>query len=380
MSLTISVNNLTKEYNFLKKPGQVLGTLIGRQKESFTALSNISFEVEKGETFGIVGPNGAGKSTILKILAGVLPLYSGDVQVNGQISAILEVATSFSAEVSGRQNIRRHLRLKGLSESEIRRLEPEIIDFSELEDVIDQRVASYSTGMAAKLAFATATASISDIVLIDELLAVGDEHFQAKCLKKVRELCSSGRTVILASHNLNHIERFCQRALWLEHGRTRLVGNAHDVCLSYYSSNAAKVDSLYPKEYGYIESVSVKANDGALTIESVIMRLKPDPGLCYQIAVHDNTNGLLSLLLNTGWDNVILPAGIGKIRITAETRLPCGLQYLLVGTVLSRTGTSNNNIQDACGWDNGRQVELRLPHTVNGKGYAHSALEWNKCS
>jgi lipopolysaccharide transport system ATP-binding protein len=176
--------------------------LFGKSLPTFRALDQVSFSVENGEVLGIIGPNGAGKSTLLKIINGVSRPTSGKVHLNGSCTAILEVSTGFSPFLTGRENIYRRLMLQGYRVDEVKELEKRIIEFSELEPFIDQKVLTYSSGMAARLTFAIVTSALSEIVLIDELLVVGDEYFQGKCLKRIKEMCASGRTVVIASHTI----------------------------------------------------------------------------------------------------------------------------------------------------------------------------------
>lgn len=377
----IRVHNLSFDYMLFNTSGQMLRNVFKNKAEYFRALHNVSFDVKAGEVVALIGANGSGKSTLLKVLTGVLTNYRGKVEVKGNISAILEVATSFAPEMTGRQNIYRHLLFQGYLTRQIAQLEEEIIEFSELEDVIDQKVFTYSSGMQAKLAFSVITSSVNDVLLIDELLVIGDEHFQSKSFKRIAELCSSGRTIVIASHNLSFIERLCERAIWIDKGKIKRIGPAHDVCMAYYGQNAEEVESSYPKEFGYIESVTVESEKRKLNVKSTIIRKKPTPDMHYQIAVHDNSTGILVGLMNTSWQNLRLPSGKGSLEITVKMQLPEKLHYGIVGTVLVHGSGKipGSIVQDSWGWDNRKHISFSLNHNKNINGYIRIPMKWVKC-
>lgn len=382
MPSAITVTNLSKDYLLYRHPKEALRIALGGPCKSYRALDDVTFEVGKGEVFGIIGANGAGKSTLLKVLAGVLTDFKGEVEIRGRTSAILEVSTSFASEMTGRENIYRHLLLQGHTKKEIAALEPGIIEYSELEDVIDQKLITYSSGMMAKLAFSVITAAISDVLLIDELLVVGDEHFQGKSFKRIKEICSSGRTVVIVSHNLSFVERLCTRAMWLDKGRMQRIGPAHEVCMAYLGKEAHEVSNSYPREYGYIDSITVECMGKALKIRTRIMRLKPTPDLHYQIAVHDNSTGVLSALMNTSWQELRLPAGVGPFDLTAEMPFLDGLCNGLVGTVLVRGSGSipESVVEDSWGWESKRHVVFSRVKDGKTNAYVRVPMAWVRCS
>jgi lipopolysaccharide transport system ATP-binding protein len=199
----------------------------------YLAFSDVSFTVERGETFGIIGRNGAGKSTILGLIAGVLKPSSGEVRVNGRVSPLLELGAGFHHELTGIENIILNGVLLGLTKQTVLRRLDEIIEFSELAEFIDQPTRVYSSGMLARLGFAVVAHLEPDILLIDEILAVGDPDFQAKCIEKIRQFKQQGVTIVLVSHSMAEVERLCDRALWIEGHRLQCVGQPKDVIADF---------------------------------------------------------------------------------------------------------------------------------------------------
>lgn len=196
-----------------------------KTKESFTALNDISFEIKKGETVGIIGPNGSGKSTILKLIAGVMSSTTGKVSVHGNISPLIELGAGFHPELTGRENIFLNGSILGLSQKAIAANLNSIIEFAELSEFVDQPVKHYSSGMYMRLAFAVAVHTHPEILLVDEILAVGDTAFQNKCFKKMEEFQKSKDvTIIFVSHNLKQVEEFCSRVIYLNNHQIQFEG------------------------------------------------------------------------------------------------------------------------------------------------------------
>lgn len=201
------------------------------------ALDNVTFEVQAGEVIGVIGRNGSGKSTLLKILSRITPPTSGSVEIFGRSASLLEVGTGFHPELTGRENVYLNGAILGMARSEIKQRFDEIVTFAEVEQFMNTPVKRYSTGMYLRLAFAVAAHLRTEILFIDEVLAVGDMEFQRKCLGKVEGVAKEGRTVILVSHNLGAVTQLCQRAFWLDGGILKLEGNPRDVVAGYVSGS-----------------------------------------------------------------------------------------------------------------------------------------------
>jgi ABC-type polysaccharide/polyol phosphate transport system ATPase subunit len=204
-----------------------------RADETIAALTDVSFEVAKGEAFGVVGGNGSGKSTLLKLVAGILKPSSGTVTVDGRLSALIELGAGFHPEISGRENVFINGAVLGLSRAEVERRYEEIVEFSGLGDFLEEPVKNYSSGMYVRLGFAVAVHTNPDVLLVDEVLAVGDEAFAHRCLRHIEEMLRAGKTILFVSHSLELVEGLCDRVLWLDRGRPRLVGEPRRVIDAY---------------------------------------------------------------------------------------------------------------------------------------------------
>jgi lipopolysaccharide transport system ATP-binding protein len=206
----------------------------------FWAVNDVSFEIGQGEAIGLVGRNGAGKSTLLKILSRITEPTTGQIEMRGRVGSLLEVGTGFHPELTGRENIFLNGAILGMRRAEIERRFDEIVAFAEVEKFLDTPVRHYSSGMYMRLAFAVAAHLESEILLVDEVLAVGDAAFQKKCLGKMSDVATAGRTVILVSHNMAAINRLCQSVLWLDKGQVVMVGPTSEVVAKYLSSNSSE--------------------------------------------------------------------------------------------------------------------------------------------
>lgn len=234
--IAIRVEHLSKMYRVYSHPSDMFWEIIaGKPRfKPFWALQDISFQVPRGNVVGIMGRNGAGKSTLLKILSGTLNKTSGEVEVHGRISSILELGTGFNPEYTGRQNIYLGGLMVGMTQEEVRKKMDWIIEFSELESVIDQAFKTYSTGMQARLTFSTAVCIDPDILIVDEALSVGDAKFAKKSYGKIQEFRDAGHTILLVSHDVNTISNFCDHAILLEEGKIYAQGKPYEISQIYY--------------------------------------------------------------------------------------------------------------------------------------------------
>jgi ABC-type polysaccharide/polyol phosphate transport system ATPase subunit len=235
----VSFDNVVQHFRLIRERPDTLRETFARlfrnhsRYHSFDALKGISFEVTDGEIVGLVGPNGSGKSTILKIIAGVYRPTAGVVRINGKVAGLIELGAGFHSDLTGRENILLNGLLLGLSKREIRSREQQILDFAELGEFIDSPVKQYSSGMYMRLGFAVATEIDPDILLIDEILAVGDASFQQKCMARIDEFRQRRKTIVLVSHDLASVRKLCQRVLLIQNGRIRADGTPAEVLDSY---------------------------------------------------------------------------------------------------------------------------------------------------
>lgn len=235
----VEVKNVTMNFNLPKEKVDSLKEyfikLVKHQLmfEKFVALDNVSFEIAKGDVFGIVGFNGAGKSTILKIISGIIAPSEGSVVVDGTIAPLIELGAGFDMELTARENVFLNATVLGYSPDFIKSKYDEIIDFAELREFQDVAVKNFSSGMVARLGFAIATVVTPDILIVDEILSVGDYLFQEKCERRIDEMMRGGTTVILVSHAITQIEKLCNRVLWLDHGKVKMCGPMAEVTEQY---------------------------------------------------------------------------------------------------------------------------------------------------
>ncbi|MBD8004278.1 teichoic acids export ABC transporter ATP-binding subunit TagH [Bacillus norwichensis] len=264
MEKAIIVKNITKKYKLYNGTKErILDLLLPKSYgEDFFALADVSFEAEKGDVIGFVGMNGSGKSTLSNIIAGIVPETSGSVQVNGQAS-LIAVAAGLKGDLSGRDNIELKLLMLGFSKEEIKKLEPEIIEFSELGKFIDQPVKSYSSGMRSRLGFAISVNVDPDILIIDEALSVGDKAFAEKSLDKMKEFKQQGKTMIFVSHSIGQMKKFCDKILWLEYGMVKDFGPVNEI-LPKYEKFLNEFKKLSGKEKEKYKAEAIKRQQEAL--------------------------------------------------------------------------------------------------------------------
>jgi lipopolysaccharide transport system ATP-binding protein len=269
--IAVRVEGLGKRFAIgATAPLRRLARLVGRpapERKAFWALRDVSFDVERGEALGIIGPNGAGKSTLLKILSRITEPTTGSAELAGRVSSLLEVGTGFHPELTGRENTYLNGAILGMKRAEIRARFDEIVDFSGVEKFIDTPVKRFSSGMRVRLAFAVAAHLQPEILIVDEVLAVGDARFQEKCLGRMRKVAGEGRTVLFVSHNMAAVEGLCSRAVRLEDGRIRSRGDATEVVRDYLSEIVEGGGSSYhcteaPDARAWIEEALLCDDEG----------------------------------------------------------------------------------------------------------------------
>ena len=240
MSKTIiQVNDVTMSFRMnndriLSLKEFVTTALRGKlEYNDFTALNHVSFNVKKGETLGLIGHNGAGKSTMLKLISGILKPTEGSISVHGNVVPMLELGSGFDMDLTGRENIFLNGAILGYSENFLKSKYDEVVAFSGLEQFIEMPIRNYSSGMLARLAFSVASMVEPEVLIVDEILSVGDADFQEKSKARMLELMGGGTTVLFVSHSLEQIREMCDRCIWLEHGQVKVIGSANEVCDAY---------------------------------------------------------------------------------------------------------------------------------------------------
>jgi ABC-2 type transport system ATP-binding protein len=252
-SPAVTVSNVTKSFQIPLESStgfkqKIINTLKGRKGyRVFTPLKNISFEIKEGEFFGIVGRNGSGKSTLLKTIAGIYEPNIGTVNVEGTLVPFIELGVGFNPELTGKENVFLNGALLGFSHDEMAAMYSDIVEFAELDEFMEEKLKNYSSGMQVRLAFSIAIRAEGDVLLLDEVLAVGDEAFQKKCYAYFDQLKREKRTVILVTHDMSTVERFCSKALFLEDGEIKLIGKPSKVAAAYTRSNDARYDKSIDK-------------------------------------------------------------------------------------------------------------------------------------
>ncbi|WP_071124059.1 ABC transporter ATP-binding protein [Leptotrichia massiliensis] len=236
--IAISVENVEKSFKIYKDKGFTLKEriLFFKSRNAYVKnniLRGISFDIEKGDILGIVGKNGSGKSTLLKLITKIIYPDSGNIKINGKVSSLIELGAGFHPDMTGRENIYINASIYGLTKKEIDSKLDTIIKFSELEEFIDSPIRTYSSGMYMRLAFSVAINVEAEILLIDEILSVGDANFQAKCFRKMQELKDSGITIVIVSHDLHTMEKLCNKVIWIESGKIKRSGIPNEVLKEY---------------------------------------------------------------------------------------------------------------------------------------------------
>jgi len=242
----VEFNNVSKFYyrhgDRLLLRNRLQQFISGTRPESFAAVKNVSFTMRRGESMAIVGPNGAGKSTLLSLVAGLSKADTGSIAVNGRVAALLELGSGFHPDLTGEENVRLNAALLGLSRKRTKELFDEIIEFSGIEEkFIDEPIRTYSSGMVMRLAFSVAVVSLPDVMIVDEILAVGDSSFQEKCFQRVHQFRNSGRSLLCVSHAAGMVQQLCDKAVWLDHGEMVMCGEIGEVLEAYNGRGALAV-------------------------------------------------------------------------------------------------------------------------------------------
>ena len=315
--IAISVKDVHKSFKIYYDKGQSFKEKIlfrNRNKyENREVLKGVSFDVKKGEAIGLIGKNGCGKSTLLKLMTQIIYPDKGSIKMNGRISSLIELGAGFHPDMSGRENIYTNASIFGLNRKEIDERIKQIIDFSELEEFIDNPVRTYSSGMYMRLAFAVAINVDADILLIDEILAVGDANFQAKCFNKLREIKASGTTIVIVSHSLGQIEQICERSVWIEDGKIRKEGSPRNVHPYYldFMGNKNTVNNQQQKD-------DIDKNDSQnknrwgnrdITITKICF-FNSDDKECYNYRTNDNIKIKIDYQCKKEIDDVVIGIGI----------------------------------------------------------------------
>lgn len=402
----IEVNHVTKNFKVYLDKGNTLKEKVlfkkRRRYEERNVLKDISFQVKKGEAVGLIGHNGCGKSTTLKLLTRIMYPDAGEIKMSGRVSSLIELGAGFHEDMSGRENIYINASIFGLSRKEIDERMEAIINFSELQDFIDNPVRTYSSGMYMRLAFSVAINVDADILLVDEILAVGDVNFQAKCFNRLREIKGQGTTIVIVSHSMDQIEQICDRSIWIHEGDIRRQGRPRDVHPEYLDfmgekrqERAEKEKEEAPQEKtepiakeekrwgngdARIRKVMILGRDGRersviKTDEQVTISIKYEIKNTVEDAVIGigffRSDGVQCYGTNTRIDKLpefkLIRDGVAEVKIASLNLIPG--QYLLDVAIESQIGIAVDYFREAC--------RFEVFSDVSDVGVARIAHQWN---
>ena len=389
--IAVTADGLWKNFRLYQERNQFLKAAILRGRraryEEFWALKDVSFEVPTGTTFGVIGHNGSGKSTLLKTLTGILVPDQGSVKTVGRVSALLELGAGFHPELSGRENVFLNGAILGLKRKEIEKRFDDIVEFAGLEQFIDSPVKNYSSGMFVRLGFAVAANVEPDVLLIDEVLSVGDENFARKSAEKIDQFRRDGRTIVFVSHGLDSVEQLCETVAWLDHGEIQMIGSAAEVISAYRGDSHDAVTT--PEEFGsrwgsgeiQIASVDLTDGDGQVvqhprTLDPFTVRVNLTAHAPIQdsvlVAKIDQLGG------HTVWQSSTRRNGvsIGLIKDAASVELKFPALPLLEGTYELTLGITNQTeVQPYDWWE--RRIRFDVRQYVSGDhGVVHIPTTW----
>lgn len=359
--IAIRVEGLSKVYQIYDRPSDRLKQIFSRERRKyyreFWAVNDVSFEINKGETVGIIGRNGSGKSTLLQMICGTLNPTAGSIKTNGRIAALLELGSGFNPEFTGRDNVYLNASILGLGKSEIDESFEEIIRFADIGDFLDQPVKAYSSGMLVRLAFAVAVHVRADILVVDEALSVGDAFFQAKCMSRIKTLMDSGVTVLFVSHDINAVKALCSRALWLNNGQL----------VQFDTVNL--VSKAYAKEWIEYANARVDKNLDSESLK-VINNQKDSSGVMPELRYSGRSGSadirFISYAAYCEKDLVgIDPIEFGKsISIDLEFQVSRPIQNLVIGIHVK-----DKNNQHLVGFNTGNNKEIYENRFISGEKY-----------
>lgn len=410
MSDIITVKNLSKIYNvshekaryksfrddivnFVKNPF----SSFSEKKEKFYALKDISFSVKQGETIGIIGPNGAGKSTLLKILSRITPPSKGEIKLNGRISSLLEVGTGFHPELTGRENIFLSGAVLGMQQAEIKRKFDEIVDFAGVEKFLDTPVKHFSSGMYTRLAFSVAAHLEPEILIVDEVLAVGDAAFQKKCLGKMSEIGKEGRTVVFVSHNMGAIKRLCSTTLLLDQGKIVKKGKTSTVVNRYIITSQksnfirtwTKKERMPQNDSIALSSVSLTNERGVIikelsTDNSFLINIKynikrPNSFVGLTIIIYDDQNNCVFSSINNheiNWYGKSMSVGIYNSTCKIPGKLLNNGWYSLSVNLFSKNFSDSVMVSDILHFEAYDGNKVRGDYFGEYDGAIRPLLEW----